>query len=169
MQVRLQHADYPTDRIAESAARILEASELCAMATIHGDNVSHINTAYFCYDNRLQFFFLSKASCVHSTNIATNPSMAIAIYDTHQPWDDWKTGIQLFGTCRITHSEEAKEATTLYKARFPDYAKWLHSLGRAVASSRVPSFYIFIADRLKILDEEEFGEDRYVESCIVRS
>lgn len=167
MQVRFDHAEYPTDRIAKSVARILELTQLCSMATVSEGNTSHINAAYFCYDDRLDIYFVSQGSSIHIKNIATNPSMALSIFDTHQPWDDWKMGLQLFGTVRSTDKHEFKYGSELYKERFPDYKKWLHSLGRAVASSVVPPFYVFRPTHVKILDEEDFGEETYVEATII--
>ena len=167
MPVRFDHAKYATDRIAKSVARILEATQLCSMATVHEGN-SHINTAYFCYDDRLDIYFVSEASSVHIQNIATNPSMAVCVFDTHQPWDDWKVGLQFFGTARSTDKHEFKHGSHLYKERFPDYKKWFHSLGRALASSVVPPFYVFTPTRVKILDEEDFGEETYVQASILR-
>ena len=168
MQIRFDHAKYPTERIAQSVARILESTELCSMATVYEGNVSHINTGYFCFDDRLDIYFVSQASSVHIRNIATNPSMAMCIFDTHQSWDDWKTGLQFFGTARSTDKQEFKHGSELYKARFPDYKKWLHSLGRVVLSTAIPPFYVFTPTRVKILDEEDFGEETYVEAAIMR-
>lgn len=166
MKVRFDHAEYPTERIAKSVARILEGTQLCSMATVYQGNISHINAAYFCYDDRLDIYFVSQLSSTHVQNIETNPSMAVSIFDTHQPWDDWKAGLQFFGTSRATDKPEFKHGSELYKERFPDYKKWLHSLGRAVASSVVPPFYLFIPTRVKILDEEDFGEETYVDAAI---
>ena len=168
MKVRFDHAEYTTDRIAKSVERILEATQLCSMATVSEGNVSHINTAYFCFDDRLDIYFVSQLSSVHIRNIATNPSMAVSIFDTHQPWDDWKTGLQFFGTVRSTDKHEFKHGSELYKKRFPDSKKWLHSLGQSVASSVVPPFYLFTPARVKVLDEEDFGEETFVEAAIKR-
>ena len=168
MGVIFQNNDYPPERIANSINLILESSKLCSMATLSADRTSHINVAYFCYNERLEFFFISESTTIHARNIMLNPSMSIAIYDSHQSWDDWKTGIQLFGNCRLATKKISKEGGGLYKKRFPDYAKWLHSLGRAVASDLVPPFYVFVPDKVKILDEENFGEETYVEAQILR-
>lgn len=168
MQVSFDQAEYPSDRIAKSVARILEATQLCSMATVSEGNISHINTAFFCYDDRLDIYFVSQVSSVHTQNIARNPSMAVSIFDTHQPWDDWKMGLQFFGTARSSDKHEFKHGGELYKERFPDYKKWLHSLGRAVAKSAVPPFFVFRATRVKILDEEDFGEETFVEATIIR-
>lgn len=169
MQVRFDHADYATDRIAKSVTRILEATQLCSMATVGDRLVGHINTAYFCFDDRLDIYFVSQESSVHIQNLAANPSMAISIFDTRQAWDDWKVGLQFFGTARSTDKNEFKHGSELYKERFPDYKKWLHSLGRAVARDVVPPFYLFRPDRVKILDEEDFGEEEFVEALIMRN
>ena len=69
---------------------------------------------------------------------------------------------------RSTDKEEFTHGSELYKERFADYRKWLHSLGRAVAKSVVPPFYVFRPNRVKILDEEDFGEETYVEAAIMR-
>ena len=114
MRVRFDHREYATERIAKSVVRILEATQLCSMATVCDGGVGHINTAYFCYDDRLDIYFVSQASSVHIQNLATNSSMAVCIFDTHQPWDDWKTGLQLFGTARSTDKQEFKHGSEMY-------------------------------------------------------
>ncbi len=80
MHVRFDHAEYATDRIAKSVSRILEATQLCSMATVSEGNTSYVNTAYFCYDDRLDIYFVSQASSVHIQSIAKNPSMAVCIF-----------------------------------------------------------------------------------------
>lgn len=167
MNVRFESSEYPSARIAESVTRILESTQLCSMATIRGDT-SYIHTAYFCYDSRLHVYFVSQLSSVHVQNIADNPSTAVSVFDTRQPWDDWKLGLQFFGETRPTSKDEFKHASELYKVRFPDYKKWLHSLGRAVASTMVPPSYLFVPSRVKILDDEDFGEETYVVAAIAR-
>jgi len=138
------------------------------MAT-NRDDTSYIHTAYFCFDDHMHMYFVSQLSSVHVQNIEKNPSTAASVFDTRQPWDEWKLGLQFFGESRATNKDEFKHASELYKLRFPDYKKWLHSLGKAVASTVVPPFYVFVPTRVKILDENEFGEETYVEATIHRT
>ena len=94
--------------------------------------------------------------------------MALAVFASDQDWDDWKTGLQLFGTCQIACGRDAELASKLYKKRFPAYAKWMHSIGRGLGYPGVPPFFMFVPEHLKILHEEVLGEEEFVSVALSR-
>src|SRR5438552_13958718 len=66
------------------------------MATLDPRNRPHINTAYFCYRglDDLEIFFLSDIKSSHCRNLSRDPSMAMTIFRTNQPWDAPGRGIR---------------------------------------------------------------------------
>ena len=54
-------------------------------------------------------FFVSSDAARHSKNIETRSSLAVAVFDSNQGWDDWKTGLQLFGTCAVALWSRCRE------------------------------------------------------------
>src|SRR2546425_8327433 len=99
------------------------------MATLDPRNRPHINTAYFCYRglDDLEIFFLSDTKSRHCRNLSRNPSMAMTIFRTNQPWDAPGRGLQLFGTCSQTEGQLAREAERANAKRFPSYVRWMSS------------------------------------------
>ena len=118
-------------------------------------------TAFYCVDSEWRIFFVSREDTQHSTNIKERPSMAVAIFQSDQTWDDWKVGLQLFGTCAVTGRRDGGLGATLYKKRFPAYAKWLHALGRGIGYSGAPPFFMFSPESIKLLHEEVLGRGEF--------
>lgn len=148
-------------KVRRSISRILRESPLCSMATVGPGGRAHINTAYFCYSDRMDVYFLSDPGSIHCRNLANRPTMAITISRSSQAWGRSDRGLQLFGTCREASGRTATTAERLYAGRFPQYARWMHGTSaaarRQAAQLRAYRFYRFRTRRVKILDEAEFG------------
>ena len=165
--VEFQSDGYSSLEIEQSLSEVLQKNSLCSMATVAKDQTSYINTAYFCFSNQYEIFFLSSKTSNHSRYLLSNDSLAMSVYDSHTPWDDYKAGVQLFGSCSQGNKTQLHIGSELYKKRFPDYKKCLHSLGEMVHVNHF-FLYLFIPNRVKILHEERFGEEIYVEAKIKR-
>jgi uncharacterized protein YhbP (UPF0306 family) len=129
------------------AADLFEASTLCAIATVGPRSSAHVNTAYFAWAPDLRIVWLSEPGARHSRNLRTNPSVAVAVYDSGQSWDKPDRGIQVFGETR----PGGHEAEEIYAARFPDY--------EPTAAYR---FYELIPQRVKLFDEGALGAGTFV-------
>ena len=144
-------------RIASTAQSLLDASILCAIATVTPEGRAHINTAYFAWSRELELVWLSEPRAGHSRNIRANVSAAIAVYDSRQTWGKPDRGIQLFGTAREVEGAAARNAEKLYAARFPAYGRTDLSAYR---------FYVLRPRRLKLFDERELGTGVFVTARI---
>ena len=147
---------------------ILYETALCTMSTVNEDATAHVNTAFFCADSEWRMFFISSGDAKHSKNIEARSSTAVAVFDSGQTWDDWKTGLQLFGTCAVARGRDAVVAAKLYKKRFPAYAAWLHAAGRVVGYSGAPPFFMFTPESLTLLHEKVLGEEHFVTIALSR-
>jgi uncharacterized protein YhbP (UPF0306 family) len=141
---------------------------LCAMATVTREGRAHVNTAYLCYSDELELFFLSHPSATHCRNILHNPSMAMAIFSSSHQWVGPVKGIQLFGTCSQVMGSHAAKAEELYGRRFSAYASWKASR-KQEDFAREYQIYCFVVRRLKILDEATFGEAVFVSADVIRT
>lgn len=168
MAVKLDPTTYSGVPLLPLVQHLLDTVSLCGMSTVNLDGTAHINTVFFCIDRDWCMYFVSDKGATHSLNLAARPSLAVAVYDSTQAWDDWKTGVQLFGTCSVLHGRDARRAAALYKRRFPAYAKWLHSLGLVVGDESVPAFFQFVPHSLKLLCEESLGEEVFVSVRLTR-
>ena len=154
------------ESVRRSALRILRENPLCSMATIAPGNRAHINTAYFCFSPHYELFFLSDPASLHCRNLGRNSSMAVTVFRSSQVWGDPDRGLQLFGRCREALGRTASRAAQLYGTRFPRFAKLMKgktaSQRRQAAQLRSYSFYRFVPDAMKILDETTFGGSTFV-------
>ena len=154
------------DRVWSSLQRILEDTALCAFATVTTDNRAHINTAYFAYSDELEVYFLSHPNSAHCRNVSGNASMAIAVFSSSQNWVGPDLGAQLFGFSNRAEDCETSNAEQAYIRRFPKYADWKKGLAPGDPALEYCLFR-FATNRLKILDEGEFGEAIFVHADVV--
>jgi uncharacterized protein YhbP (UPF0306 family) len=137
--------------MAEAARRLLEASSLCAIATVGPDGSAYVNTAYFALSPELALVWMSEPEAQHSRNIREHGTAAVAVYDSAQTWGRPDRGIQLFGLAGEV--ADPGEAEALYARRFPEYDR--EKLGAY-------RFYLFRPDRIKLFDERELGGGVFV-------
>jgi uncharacterized protein YhbP (UPF0306 family) len=158
----------PAERLLQSVSRVLGSTPLAAWATVAASGRAHVNTGYFAFSDALHLYLLSHPGSLHCRNIAVNPSMAVAVFASAQNWADPGRGIQLFGTCAPVSEADAAEAERAYAQRFPAYAEWKRTLesGNPALEYR---FYRFVTERMKVLDEAEFGDGVFVEARVSRA
>lgn len=168
MGLTLQPELHSSTELRPLVQGILDKVTLCTISTVNQDGTAHISTAFFCVDSEWRIFFVSSDDTRHSRNIAVRSTMAVAVFDSNQDWDDWKSGLQLFGSCAVARGRDARLGAKLYKKRFPAYAKWLHGLGRAVGRTSAAPFFTFVPESLKVLHEEVLGEERFVTISVSR-
>jgi uncharacterized protein YhbP (UPF0306 family) len=146
---------------------ILKTNVLCSMATVTAEGRAHINTAYFSFTRDLVLYFLSHPSSTHCRNLATNPSMAIAVFSSRQIWSGPDRGIQLFGVGHQADGTHAKRAAESYGERFRQFPKWKSKL-TPDDPAREYQWYEFAPNYIKIFDEEAFGEAVFVRVDVER-
>jgi uncharacterized protein YhbP (UPF0306 family) len=147
-------------RLRSIATRLLNASTLCAISSVGPTGRAHINTAYFAWSSALEIVWLSAPEARHSRNIRSDPSVAIAVYDSTQKWGGSDRGIQLFGRAREVSSRKARDAAArLYAARFRPYSR---------DELETYRFYRFSARTLKLFHEREFGGATFVTAKVAR-
>jgi hypothetical protein len=91
--------------------------------------------------------------------------MAVAVYSSAQTWAGPDKGLQMFGTCAVASGARASKAEQLYARRFAQYARW--KAGRKPGdAARAYRFFRFVPQKLKVLDELEFGEALFVSAAV---
>ena len=143
---------------------ILQANVLCSMGTVTPDGRAHVNTAYFCYSDELELYFLSHARSTHCQNLSTNSSIAMAVYSPSQQWLGPDRGVQLFGTGVEAEGTEASKAEEVFTRRFSAYKNWKD----ANFYSSEYRFYRFVVLRLKVLDEVSLRDAIFVSALVHR-
>jgi len=168
MKITLRNADHPTDKLNKSVIDILRSNELCSMATVTPEGESYIHTAYFCFNEDLDIFFVSDPTTYHGQNIAKSRSMAVAVAATNQPWDQPHRGLQLFGECSMASLAESAKAFTIHAARFHAYGEYIKALNPLELKALRFKFYVCRPNRIKIFDEPQFGEEVFVTATVER-
>ena len=165
MEVRLDPERVGGVALQPLIRKILDDVELFAMASVNDDGSAHANTAFYCVDVDWVMYFVSGPRTRHSENIAKRPSVAVAVYSSTQGWDDWKRGLQLFGTCQVAQGEWDGRARALYAERFPAFGRWLFE---ERADERRVVFFRFVPESIKVLCEDALGEETFVDVALAR-
>ena len=140
-------------RIIRLARALLDASSLCAIATVAPRGRAHVNTAYFAWTRVFEIVWVSEPRATHSRNVRASGSAAIAIYDSTQTWGNPDRGIQLFGRAREVDPQRVADAAEVYANRFEEATRLDLSAYR---------FYVFTPQRVKLFDERELGGGTFV-------
>jgi len=162
-----KHPEFDDTRLNTSITEILSANELCAIASID-DGRSYIHTAYYCFDEKLNLFFLSGAEAHHNKNFSKNASVAVSIYNSSQPWDGDKKGAQLFGVCKLATGASVIEGIALYLKRFTSLKEWVKHPDDFLKGAISSKLYKISVDSIKLFDEAEFGEENFVVLDVLR-
>ncbi|MDO8575939.1 MAG: pyridoxamine 5'-phosphate oxidase family protein [bacterium] len=97
---------------------ILDKSQFIALST-YGAGGLWVCPVYFAYDQDFTLYFLSELHSRHVQNIAANPTVAGAVFDTNQAPRGKVRGLQLVGTSKLVRPEQAEHATRVYFTATP--------------------------------------------------
>ncbi|MFZ0700005.1 MAG: pyridoxamine 5'-phosphate oxidase family protein [Thermoplasmata archaeon] len=172
MAVRLESRAFAQSAVRASLVRILSETALASISTVAPGHRAHINTAFVAYTPDLEFYFISDPASTHAQNLLRNPSMALTIFRSTQPWGGNDRGAQLFGKARRVSGVAAERARRVYARRFPRYARWMGGRtaeDRLLADGlRMLAFFRFVPERIQILDEERFGAATFASASVRR-
>src|SRR5213082_1672402 len=144
MTVERRSRRFSSSTLERVARRLMNASPLCALATVSPGGRAHINHMYFAWSDRYEVVWISDPESLHSRNLARNSSAAVTIYASKQVWGKPDRGIQLFGTAGVAASKQAARA---YAGRFKDFD----------ADSNELPYYRFRPRTVKLFDERSLA------------
>ena len=148
----------PATRLQRIARSLLDASTLCAIATVSAGGRAHVNTVYFAWTGALEIVWLSVPEARHSRNLRERRSVAVAVYDSTQRWGGRDRGIQLFGIARELTGRAARQAERAYADRFRGY-------GGDLAAYRL---YRLRPREVKLFHERQLGGGTFVTARVRR-
>lgn len=157
MSIRRSDRPVSGEQLELLTGRLLDASRLCAIATVSPRGRAHVNTAYFAWSPALELVWISEPRAQHSSNVRGRGTVAVAVYDSNQPWGGFDRGVQLFGTAAQLDGSAAGGAARIYAQRFPDYR-----------ASELTGYrmYLFRPRRLKLFDEQALGTGVFVTASV---
>lgn len=162
MSIRLSSEHPDTSALHVAILDILEANELCTLALIGPGGLPHAATVYFCYTSELRLYFVSNRDSIHGRALTKAADVALAVYDSRQPWDGDHKGLQLFGQCRVLSRTKSVQALVSHVARFKAYGDYVHALSPTQVLSSPFRFFCVEVSHAKVFDETRFGEETFV-------
>lgn len=168
LSFKFNNSEFSDQVLNDSIQSILESNGLMSVATITDGKRSHIHTAYFCFNSHLELFSLTEPFRQHSLNVQNSPSVAVAVYDSHQAWDEPKRGLQLFGECKMAQGTKLAESFMLYAQRFSGLKKWVQHADDILKNVIESRFYVITVNSIKIFDEPRLGSEVWVSLQIAR-
>jgi uncharacterized protein YhbP (UPF0306 family) len=157
MAIERTSRPFSATRIARLAHQLLDASTLCAIASVSPGGRAHVNTAYFAYTGDFEIVWISEPRARQSLNLQSSRTASIAVFDSHQTWGGDDRGIQLFGSAAKVVGAAAEGAKSTYARRFPEYVPEENS-------PYVP--YTFRPRRMKLFDETSLGAGVFVTATV---
>ncbi len=124
MTVERRSKRWPAARLVTVTRRLMNASPLCAIATVSPRGGVYISHVYFAWTDSFDVCWISDPDSRHSRNLATKSSAAVTIYDSRQIWGRPDRGIHLFGAAAEVVGRSAREAGQAYVGRFPATTAW---------------------------------------------
>lgn len=149
---------FSSQTLVRVARRLMNASTLCALATVSPGGRAHINHMYFAWNERFEVVWISDADSIHSRNLVRNHSAEITIYDSRQTWGKRDRGITLSGTAAAVEGRASDAARRTYAKRFRDYD----------AESEGLPVYRFRARTVKLFDERALAPVTLVTARVTR-
>ena len=137
----------------------MNASPLCALATVGLPRRAYISHMYFAWTDAFDVCWISDPDSRHSRNLATNSSAAVSVYDSRQIWGRPDRGIHLFGIAGEVHGRPAREADEAYAKRFSSYCGLDDSL----------RIYRFRPRTMQLFDERSLAPGTLVTARVTRS
>lgn len=150
-----------SDLFARLLADVFRSSNLCSIASVTREGIAHANTAYYavgCHDS-LDLYILTSPASVHAEAWRSNPSVAVTIFDSHQPWGEPHRGVQLFGVASpVPDGQPYATAYDHYIAVYPRCQEWFSDAAEACRSTTI-RLYVLHIHEVKLVDEQQLGED----------
>ncbi len=132
------------------------------MSTLKDTSEPWINTVYYAYNEKLDLYLMTQSTTQHGTNLQTNVSVAVSIFDSHQQPTDKKRGLQLFGSWKLATGSTLEEGTKLYAERFSWLSSYIKNVDDWKTTKLQSRIYVIHTKEVKIFDEVVFGPEVWV-------
>ena len=145
-------------RLEAVARKLVNASTLCALATVAPGGRAYVSHMYFAWTDRFDVGWISDPDSRHSRNLETNSSAAVTVYDSRQIWGRPDRGIHMFGSASEVAGRRATEVERAYEKRFPSYGGLDDSL----------RIYRFRPRTMQLFDERSLSPGTLVTARVTR-
>jgi hypothetical protein len=138
----------------ERVASLLVSVGIGAFAVVRGTSPS-IWTAYLALEMPDRISILTSPQSRHGASLVRGTVVTMCVFRVPSAWGVPICGVQCTG---VVEAVGAIESEFAYRKRFPEYVAWRQA-GGATSSC----FFSIRLTKIKLIDEEQFGEEHYVE------
>jgi uncharacterized protein YhbP (UPF0306 family) len=150
-----------TEALEESISAILAAVPLCAVGTVRAGQ-PWVASMYFATQESGTLYVLTPPTTRHASAWQADPIVAVAIYDSTQPFDGMKRGLQLTAKVEQIAVAQSEPAISSYGERYPMMQAWLSGVEDL---ERLESrFFELTVVSAKVFDEPRFGAEVWIEA-----
>jgi nitroimidazol reductase NimA-like FMN-containing flavoprotein (pyridoxamine 5'-phosphate oxidase superfamily) len=118
------------------AATVVAANKYLTLATVDGDGRPWATPVYFTPDGHTHVYWVSTPEARHSRNVAANPDVSIAIFDSTVPIGGAEA-VFLTAHAQLVPADELDECARLFASRLPEVRDYTADALRAPAELRL--------------------------------
>ncbi|WP_165555675.1 pyridoxamine 5'-phosphate oxidase family protein [Kribbella pittospori] len=107
------------DILDRRAAAVIEANKYMTLGTVDPDGRPWVTPVYFTPDGHATFYWASATAAAHSVNIAANPDVSIAIFDSSVPIGG-ASAVYFRARAEIVPDDELERRAAFYTSRYPE-------------------------------------------------
>jgi nitroimidazol reductase NimA-like FMN-containing flavoprotein (pyridoxamine 5'-phosphate oxidase superfamily) len=120
----------------QRAAAVIEANKYMTLATVDADGRPWVTPVYFTPDGHADFYWVSSPDAEHSLNVARNPEVSIAIYDSSVAVGQ-ASAVYLRARAELVPDDELERCAAFYSARLAGLRSFTADELRAPADLRL--------------------------------
>ena len=132
-------------QLAEIAKGIIKSNVYLTLGT--ADKDPWVAPVFYAVDNKYNFYYISQMDSLHTKHILNNPTVAFAIFDSHQK-EGAGNGVQGFGEAHLLKNEELSEAFKWYHTTFVDMKP------ESFTGSAPYRFFKIVPEKFYVLDPD---------------
>ncbi|MEK6898106.1 MAG: hypothetical protein AABX28_01980 [Nanoarchaeota archaeon] len=150
------------NKIVKSALDILETNSLLSLSTFDEKNKQpSVCSVYYAFDNDFNLYIWTDPKSQHSKNTIKNYKIGADIYDSHQEWGELLKGLQIEGKIYSLSNKELLVGGSLYLKRYLKASNFIKNIKDFNSTKFESKLYKIMIDKIKVLDEENFGKENY--------
>jgi uncharacterized protein YhbP (UPF0306 family) len=120
----------------QRAAAVIEANKYLVLGTVDAEGLPWVTPVYFTPDGHTDFYWVSSPDSEHSRNVARNPTVSIAIFDSSVPIGG-ASAVYLRAHVDEVPDAELDRCAALYSDRLPELRTFTPDDLRAPADLRL--------------------------------
>jgi general stress protein 26 len=120
----------------QRAAAVIEANKYMTLGTVDADGLPWVTPVYFTPDGHSTFYWASSPEALHSKNIATTPTVSIAIFDSSVRIGG-ASAVYFRAHAELVPDDQLERCATHYTSRYPELGNYGADELRAPAELRL--------------------------------